>query len=659
MNDTHSNDSSSMQQPDDRVWDQIVEKVDLLVEQWNGHSPGDDPPDLGNLLSDVDDPFQSFVAYELIKIDLEYRWDKKHDCPQSLTDYVGQVPSLVDVSQLPVDLIYEEVQIRLQAGDHVDVNELMSEFPAQADDLRKLVGSTAEPGSPSFSLQQHLGNRETVAHQPDSGTSIVDDAALRTPSFQSLHEGDSIDDFDLLLLLGSGSFARVFLARQRSLERLVALKISKDVGSEPRTLAQLDHPNIIRVFDVRSCSKPMARLLYMELVPGGTLQDVIQQMKDTPTSERSGRLVLKVVDANLAASSTAPPEGSEIRRALASASWHRAVCLIGVRLADGLAYAHDKGVLHRDIKPANVLLTPEGSPKLADFNISFQGGRADEDPEDTFGGSMAYMSPEQLEACHPLLGGSPAKVRHASDIYSLGVLLWELAIGQRPFADAMDRSSGWALSIQRMVDERRAAKLTEKLSCLEDRLPASLSQVLQRSLTPEPSARFQTAQQLTFALNLCLHPRCWKLLQPPKNWFSDLPRQFPVTAILLATLIPSIFAAVFNFAYNWGMIEEKLGPEGGETLIMVQSVINAVAFPIGIAIVVWSALRCTRPLKMQPPDSSSLEPASSNVLRLGSVMAAVAVSLWVTAGLAYPIAFQLILEEGVVPSVYVHFFFCR
>ena len=100
----------------------------------------------------------------------------------------------------------------------------------------------------------------------------------------------------------------------------------------------------------------------------------------------------------------------------------------------GLAYAHAQGVLHRDIKPANVLLTAEGVPKLADLISALMQQVLVRDQEMHFGGSLAYMSPEQLRACHVALGGSVGDVGEASDIYSLGLLLIELLTGNRVFA---------------------------------------------------------------------------------------------------------------------------------------------------------------------------------------------------------------------------------
>ena len=116
------------------------------------------------------------------------------------------------------------------------------------------------------------------------------------------------------------------------------------------------------------------------------------------------------------------------------------MCWIGARLAAALDYAHNRGVLHRDIKPANVLLAADGSPKLVDFNVSFSSKLEGATPAAYFGGSLAYMSPEQIEAYNPDHDRKPDELDGRSDIFSLGVVLWELLTGARPFGD--DRLEG-------------------------------------------------------------------------------------------------------------------------------------------------------------------------------------------------------------------------
>ncbi len=90
-----------------------------------------------------------------------------------------------------------------------------------------------------------------------------------------------------------------------------------------------------------------------------------------PPARRTGARLLEVIDRNLAERGDSPPSDSSLRHRLATASWPQAVCWLGSRLAMALAYAHQRGVLHRDVKPANVLLAADGTPKLADFNISY------------------------------------------------------------------------------------------------------------------------------------------------------------------------------------------------------------------------------------------------------------------------------------------------
>lgn len=647
MTESHSNDVVANHQLDDSIWDLIAEKVDQLVDAWE-QSEADQTPSLRPLVDGLAPSLVRPVLHELIKVDLEYRWNDRR-APLALEEYLGHLPELGDAGELPVHLIYEEFKIRRQHDGHVRLEDLPRRFPRQAPALRALLG-TLRPAP------MVAGEPDAETWMPGDNTNRLDEGQLgggqtRPRSLDQLRSGDAIDDFDLLLTLGSGTFARVFLARQRSLERLVALKISRDVSAEPRTLAQLDHPNIVRVFDERSCEASSMRLLYMELVAGGTLQEVIRRSRAEEPAARCGRMVLEVVDESLAQSGMAPPDSSLLRNTLARADWPTAICQLGARLADGLAYAHEKGVLHRDIKPANVLLTPECSPKLADFNVSFRSGRADESPADTFGGSLGYMSPEQLAACHPALGGSPDRVGLASDIYSLGVVLWELMAGKRPF-DEMSGSDGFGVMLQRMIDQRTEQDKRQRLEPLGSHCPRPLQQVLVKCLEPAEEQRFRSAQQLADALRLCLNPRCWKLLQPPTRSLQRIPLAWPVTTVLLLTLLPSILAAVFNLFYNRQQIIQHL--DGAErTFDLVQAVINAVAFPLGIGLTVRTARRVARELQRPPAQ----EPAAGGreVLLLGRNMARIALTLWTISGLAYPVSLHFGVPHAITWGVYTHF----
>src|SRR5690606_26136075 len=149
----------------------------------------------------------------------------------------------------PADLIYEEFHVRRCSGEQVDINDFYERFPQQATELGRLIGLDAAP-------------RSTVL-------------ASREP-LQRGDVGATTDDFALLTRLGEGAFATVYLARQRSMQRLVAVKVSSDRGNEPQTMAQLDHPHIVRIYDQRLVPERNLRLLYMQYVAGGTMQALVQ-----------------------------------------------------------------------------------------------------------------------------------------------------------------------------------------------------------------------------------------------------------------------------------------------------------------------------------------------------------------------------------------------
>ena len=245
-----------------------------------------------------------------------------------------------------------------------------------------------------------------------------------------------LDDFDLLALLGKGAFARVFLARQRSMQRLVALKVSADPGPRPQTLAQLDHPHIVRVFDQRACCPSAAcDCCTCSTSPAARCRRCWTCCRKTPPAGRGtgGRLPRRRWTRRWRGAASRRRPGRRCGPA-GGVDWPEAVCWLGARLAEALDYAHRQGVLHRDVKPANVLLTAEGSPKLADFNVSFSCKLDGANPAAFFGGSLAYMSPEQLEAFNPAHGRDPGDLDGRSrPLLAVPDVLWELLAGRRPF----------------------------------------------------------------------------------------------------------------------------------------------------------------------------------------------------------------------------------
>lgn len=645
--DPHSSVPAISEAREEQTWDRVAEAIDGLSSAWESFlSDGGEEPDLANWVPD-DPGLRELSLPELVKVDLEYRWQRGQK-PRKVEDYAEQFPELGSGQSIAIELIHEELQVRMQAGDRVTEKEIHNRFPHQATVLCELMGGMAVAGTPTCTYFA-----ETV-----KGTQVGTDVKLVEPELPTFHSGERVDDFELLTQLGKGAFAQVFLARQVSMERLVALKISAHKGSEPQTLAQLDHANIVRVFDQRVAKDPEARLLYMEVVPGGTLQEVVRRVRVAEKQQRTGRLLLECVDQNLGGSGVTSPTNSSNRHWIAGASWPMVVCQLGVQLAEGLAYAHEKGVLHRDIKPANVLLTPEGAPKLADFNVSYNGGRADESPEDTFGGSLVYMSPEQLQACHPVLGGSPQLVRGSSDVYSLGVMLWELLTGKRPFEDEPKDSSGELARIQRMIDQRHYADFGKLAEQLPTDCPESLRQVLLRCLQPRKEERYSTAEEASRELQLCLDPETWKLLQPSKNPLGTFILEWPLIMVVVTGLIPNALAGWFNYTYNNQTIIVPLTEQiesFAERFHNVQLTVNLIAFPLGIVIGVIAAWKTLKMLRSGKDEPDAAE-AGSRVLMFGRFVSLFALAMWTVSGLVFPIAIGWGNDVPGAASFYVHFF---
>ncbi len=220
------------------AWDDLAQRLERFIATWDAGNE----PTLAEFLP-LDPPtLRRLVLVELVKVDLEQRTTRGRKKP--LESYTTDFPELLENGEPPCDLIYEEYHIRRTAGENISAREYYEKFPKSADALRRLMGTE------DFSATTQMCS------------------ARRIDGFAA---GQKLDDFDLLVELGKGAFGSVFLARQISMQRMVALKLSADKGNEPQTLATLEHPNIIRVYDQRTLPGQKVRLLYMQYAPGGTL----------------------------------------------------------------------------------------------------------------------------------------------------------------------------------------------------------------------------------------------------------------------------------------------------------------------------------------------------------------------------------------------------
>lgn len=267
----------------------------------------------------------------------------------------------------------------------------------------------------------------------------------------SMKVGDLIGDYEVLEILGAGGMGEVYKVRNTISNRVEAAKVLlPDLAGNPaladrftreiRVLAGLDHPNIAKLHTAQRVNNQL--LMIMEFVEGTTLEQLLERGR-VPVAD-----AVRYFDQVLTA----------------------------------LAYAHERGVVHRDIKPANMMLTPSGVIKLMDFGIA----RAATDQRLTQTGftlgSLYYMSPEQIR------GDTALDTR--SDIYSLGISLYELVTGKRPFEGDSQYSVMAAHLQQAPVPPVQ----------LDPTLPETLNDVILMAIAKEPEKRFQTAEAFQRAL---------------------------------------------------------------------------------------------------------------------------------------------------------------
>jgi serine/threonine protein kinase len=266
------------------------------------------------------------------------------------------------------------------------------------------------------------------------------------------------DRYELKEQLGAGGMAEVYLGRDRVLGRTIAIKtLLSQYGGDPHFIerfrleaqhaAALNHPNVVSVYDTGSDNG--THYIVMEYVEGKTLRDIIRE------------------------------EGPLLPERVAE---------IGADVCAGLSFAHSHGIVHRDIKPANIMVTPGGAVKVADFGIARAVSGDTVTQTAMVLGTAQYFSPEQAQS---------APVDARSDIYSLGVVLYEMLTRQVPFTG----SSPVAIAYKHV---KEAPILPSRLN---PDVPPALESIVMKAMAKNPDNRYQSAQEMREDLLRALHGR--------------------------------------------------------------------------------------------------------------------------------------------------------
>jgi WD40 repeat protein/tRNA A-37 threonylcarbamoyl transferase component Bud32 len=301
---------------------------------------------------------------------------------------------------------------------------------------------------------------------------------------------DKLGKFELIEAVGQGAFGTVYRARDPELDRTVAVKVPR-AGNlagpqefdrflrEARSVAQLHHPSIVSVHEVGQADG--VPYLVSDFLPGVTLADLLSARR--PGFRETAELIATV--------------------------------------ADALQYAHEHGVIHRDVKPSNIMIGDDGRPSVMDFGLAKRdAGEITMTVEGQVLGTPAYMSPEQA-------AGEAHRVDGRSDVYSLGVLAYQMLTGELPF-----RGTKRMLLHQVLRDEPKPPRR------LNDQIPRDLETICLKAMAKEPARRYQTARALADDLRRYLkgepiHARPVGRLERGGRWC----RRNPVVAGLTAAVV--------------------------------------------------------------------------------------------------------------------------
>ncbi len=447
---------------------------------------------------------------------------------------LDQQPELASNEEAAIEILYTEYQTLDESGRRPELEQWLDTYPQYRTRLKRLVQlhelmdesveiPTAAPASTSRSASSRSANLRSsgsASTAASNASSITGQSRGRAAAEQPI---DTVGDYDLLSELGRGGMGVVYRARQRGLGRLVAVKVLRSTDSssnersrfqqEAEAIAALQHPNIVQIYEVGiDCERDF---LSMELIDGGSLE-VWSQGHDR--------------------------------------SYHE-IALLVKQLADAIQYAHERGIVHRDLKPANVLMTVRGEPKVVDFGLA---KRLDDSARvhtqtGAVLGTPSYMSPEQAS-------GS-GHVGPGSDLFSLGVIVYQLLTGRLPFDGAS------TVETLKMIADRDPPSPSK----FRPSVPRDLETICLKCLAKNPGHRYASARALSEDLSRFLDhrpvlarragllERSWRIIKRHRE------------ASLLATSLGLLLASALGYLFWQSAHLQKIQEQAdSQTLMALQ-----------------------------------------------------------------------------------------
>jgi serine/threonine protein kinase/Flp pilus assembly protein TadD len=437
--------------------------------------------------------------------------------------------------QAVADLV-ADVARRLQAGEAINLEAFITEHAEYEEQLRRLL--------PAMQVLAGFASSAALGITTASPTADEDTAAT--------HCG-TLGDFRLIREIGRGGMGVVYEAEQISLNRRVAIKVLpfaavleakqlRRFKNEAQAAAQLHHTNIVPVHFVGS--ERGVHYYAMQFIEGHTLAQVIRELRAERGEGCSELAVGSIDDDSLHRDNSLPPTSAlnalSTKRSTRSGEFYRTIAQLGMQAAEALEHAHDVGIIHRDIKPSNLLLDLRGNLWITDFGLARVQSDANLTMTGDLIGTLRYMSPEQALAKRIV-------VDHRSDIYSLGVTLYELLTLRSAFSGEDRQEILRQIAFDEPVAPRR----------VNARVPVELETIVLKAIAKNPSERYATARELADDLDRFLREEPIRakrptLMQRARKW-SRRHR----SAVTTAAVCTSVGAVLVATSWGWMVHQER------------------------------------------------------------------------------------------------------